>query len=231
VVSRLILPPPPRAAKTTYKLRIEAGQVVLRTMSAKAGVSQSARTADGRAVGTLQRKEIQIPGGSHTVRIVPADGSSQVAIRVFLGSGKPKVKWTPFAPESYVKAVRLQGQDSEVTYYRFSQDQPVGLTIAGPTTLRVITRIDFGQARGYSQAYAIKVNLDSKPLKTFSLKATASHTATYPELPLVTPGVGRDLSFEVPKGQHTITIELDAATTKTASLRILIPRDTVTNQR
>ncbi len=232
VVSRLVFPAGSKAKKTPYSLRIEVDGVALRTLAITAGVSRAAKTQDGRALGTLERAVVQIPAGARSVHIVPVGDGVQVALRVFRGKGsksKSTVKWTPVAPETYEKAVRLHGRDSEVTYYRFGPEKPIGLTINGPATLRVITRLDFAQARGYSLTYAIKVSIDGSLVKTFSLKANASHTATYPDMREVTPGVGRDLRFDVPKGRHTVTIGLDATTAKAASLRILIPLSAVKN--
>ncbi len=229
IVSRIVFPGAPKSKKITYKLRVDVDGVALRTLTAQAVVSKSATVPGGRVVGSLERHVVQIPAGARSVRIVPVGAGGQVLVRVLRGEGKPKVKWTAVAPETYVKAVRLHGRDSETTYYRFGADRPAGLTITGPTTLRVITRLDFGQQRGYSQTYAIKVSLDGKPLKGYSFKARASATLAYPELPAVTPGEGRDLTFEVPKGKHTVTIGLEATTTKTASLRVLMPRAALKN--
>jgi len=229
IVTRYVYPAAPKSKKITYKLRVDVDGIALRTLTAQAVVSKSATAPGGKPLGSLERHVVQIPPGARSVRIVPVGGSAPVLVRVLRGEGKPKVKWTAVAPETFLKAVRLHGRDSETTYYRFAADRPAALTITGPTTLRVITRLDFGAERGYSQTYAIKVALDGKPLRTYSFKAKASATLTYPELPAVTPGEGRDLSFEVPKGKHTVTIGLDASTTKTASLRVLMPRAALKN--
>jgi hypothetical protein len=158
------------------------------------------------------------------VRISPTARDVSVALRVLRMQAKPKpTKWIPFAPESFQSAIRLQSRDTEFTYYRFDMREPVAVTIQGPLRLKVLTRLDFGTERGYTQAYVVKVFLDGEPWKNFSLTSSASHTAVYPDLGEITPGVGRDFILAVPAGSHDVKIYLDCTTASAASLRIVVP--------
>jgi hypothetical protein len=214
----------------SYGLRIEIDGVELRTLSEEAVVSTRSTLADGEVVGSLEKAVVQIPSGSHKVLISPVEAGISVALRVLHGHGRPKqVKWVPYAPDTYEKPVRLHGRDSEAIYYRFNVDVPVTLSINGPLRVRVMTRLDFDHENGYSQAYVIKTFVDGEQIQSCPLKTRASHTSTYPELPEVTPGVARDVLFDVPEGRHEVTITLDGTTAKSASLRILIPEKAVTN--
>lgn len=214
-----------------YRLRVEIDGVEVQQLSEGAVISTGATLASGEAVGTLERSIVQIPTGKHRVRICPVGEGRGVALRVLLGEGRSKrISWVSYAPDSYEKAVRLHTRDTETIYYRLTVDHPVTFSINGPLKARVMTRLDFGAENGYSQAYVIKASIDGQLVLSSVLKSRGSHTSTYPELPEITPGVGRDVTFEVPEGKHEVTIALDATTTRSASVRILIPQKAVTNE-
>lgn len=207
---------------TVYEIVLSIDDVDFETVTEKAGISREA-SYEGDPVGTLERTVVRIPDGSHTVHLRPGRGVGAIALRLFLGDGKkPKLKWIPFAPDVYEKAARLQGRDTEVTYYRLTRDQNVELTFLGPMRIRVMSRIDFGTESGYTQAYVVKVLLDGEEWKSSFLKSTASHISTYPDMPDITPGKGEDFSLKVPSGKHKITLVLDCTTAEAASVRILV---------
>jgi hypothetical protein len=224
VLSRCVFGQSPPGDSVPYELRVEIDGIVDRVLSEHARVSTQASLADGSKIGTLERATAPVPAGKHVVRISPTSGQVSVALRVLRTQAKPKpTKWIPFAPESFQSAVRLQSRDTESTYYRFDIREPVAVTIQGPLRLKFLTRLDFGTERGYTQAYVVKVFLDGEPWKNFSLTSSASHTAIYPELPEITPGVGRDFTVSVPAGAHEVKIFLDCTTANAASLRIVVP--------
>jgi hypothetical protein len=231
VLSRCIILDEVADEPILYRLCLEIDGVEVRKLSEGAVVATDATLASGGAVGTLERTIVRIPPGSHRVRIFPVEEGRGVALRVLLGEGRSKrVSWVSYAPDSYEKAVRLHTRDTETIYYRLSVDHPVTFSINGPLKARVMTRLDFGPENGYSQAYVIKTLIDGQLVMSSVLKSRGSHTSTYPELPEVTPGVGRDVAFEVPAGRHEVTIALDGTTTRSASVRILIPQKAVTNE-
>jgi hypothetical protein len=159
------------------------------------------------------------------VRIVPVDGGASIAVRILRGTGKKAtIRWASFQPDAGVKAVRLHEKDQESTVYRFSPAQSVSVSLRGPLKMRVTTRLDFGLTNGVTQSYVVKSTLDGKPWKSFTLKSTASHTATYPDLAQITPGTGRSFELDVPSGPHKIRFELTGTTAAGASVRIQIPR-------
>lgn len=225
VLSRIVFSTPEQAKATTYAFRVEVGSTVLRTVSEKSGVSKSATLEGGIKVGTLETSTIHLPAGQHRVKIVPTDANTTLAARVFRGTGtKAKIKWTSFQPDAGAKSVRLHEKDQESTVYRFGPTQPVTVTLRGPLKMRVTTRLDFGLTNGVTQAYVIKASMDGKPAKSFTLKSTASHTATYPDLTQITPGKPRSFEIDIPRGPHKIVFELTGTTAAGASARIQIPQ-------
>lgn len=232
VLSRLLFDGDPPRREFRYRLRMEIDGTELRTLRQKGSVSKRAFLASGGLVGSLEKSIVRIPHGTHTVRVFPEEEGVEVGLRLFHGDGKPStVNWISFAPETYEKAVRLHTGDTETVYYRFSAEKPVTLFLRGPLRMKVRTRIDFGQEQGYYQKYVIKTMIDGEHYRNFSLKGRASHTSTYPDLPEITPGVGRDIEIQVPGGRHAVTISLDCTTAGSAALRILIPEKAVKNDR
>ncbi len=229
VISRLLYDGFP-ADGVRYRLRLEIDGVELRTMGETVDPSPDARLSRGGAVGTLRREIVQIPAGNHKVRIYPLDEGRRVALRVFRGDGRPKTtKWVSYTPRSYRKAIRLHARDSEVIYYRIDNKTPLAMTLRGPLRMKIMSRLDFGTERGYSQTYVVKAFIDGELTDTFSLKSRASHTSTYPDLPEITPGVAREIFIDIPAGKHEVTLSLDCTAAECASFRMLIPERSVTN--
>lgn len=192
-------------------LRIEIGSAAPKTMTLKALASKSASVSGG-AIGVRVDRSFEIPEGRHKVRIAPAEAGGAAAVRLYRGTAKKaKVAWVPFAPEKFEKALRLRSGDNESTCYRFTATEAVEMPIIGPLRMRVDTRVDFGMTNGTTQSYVVKVMLDGKPWKSFSLKSRASHTTQYPEMPEITPGRAVDFELEVPAGRHRVSVLLNGA--------------------
>ena len=101
--------------------------------------------------------------------------------------------------------------------------------INGPVRMKALTRLDFNHERGYSKSYAIQISIDGTLHRTSRLTAKASATSIYPDLPDITPGVGKTFYLDVPEGRHEIAIALTNTTANAAAIRLLIPKKAVTN--
>lgn len=223
ILSRHVYGDSAKSARVSYSLRVEIDGVVLKTISLKAGSSARAKLAGGLRIGGLKESVVQIPAGQHAVRIYPTAKGRRVALRLYLDGGKKSAgKWIPFAPDRFLEAARLHEKDLETTYYRFNQTNPVELTIRGPLHLRVRSRVDFGTTNGYTQKYVARCLLDGKPWKSFALSSSASHTATYPEHPQITPGAERLFNLSVPSGPHRVTVLLDGTAASGGALRFQV---------
>jgi hypothetical protein len=230
VLSRFLYDGEAPSATHPYEFSVTIDGVELRRLSHDAVVARGSTLEGGGAIGALRRDVVQIPAGTHRVKIAPLDDGTRLALRVFRGDGRASTTtWIPYAPESYVRPLILQGRDSETTYYRFTTEQPAVLELAGPLRLRVRSRLDFGHRRGRHQTYVIKVFVDGDLVQSWPLETRASHISTYPDLPEITPGVARDLELELGRGRHQIEIALDCTTARAACLRVLIPERAVTN--
>lgn len=223
VVARHLSPGPQSSA---IRLRIEVGGAEVEVLRLTPSPTSAAVLADGGEIGALRKEDIKIPAGVHRVRIYPVEGSAGAAVRALTGSPTPRrtqTRWVAFAPEDYLRALRVQSGDTEATCYRFDTETPVGLTVHGPLRLRVGTRIDFDETASGTQAYVVRVHMNQKPWMSFSLKSRASHTVTYPELPEITPGVAKEFILEIPAGSHEVELFLNGTMAPGASAQIRVP--------
>jgi hypothetical protein len=205
------------------ELRVQIGLSVAKVLPLKKSPSKTATVGAGGPVGALSKVTFEVPPGPQTVKIYPT-AAAGAAVRMYRGTSRgAATKWVSLAPDGFERTLRIQGKDSEQTCYRFTQEKPVTLSIRGPMRLKVSTRIDFGTANGYTQSYVVKALLDRKPWKSFSLSSRASHTMTYPEMPDVAPGMGREILLEVPGGPHVVWLELDGTTAAGATASVRVP--------
>jgi len=214
----------PEADPNPVVLQVFIGNAPPKTMSIRAVSSRTASAAGG-PVGARVDRSFNIPEGRHRVRIVPMEAGTAAAVRIYRGTAKKaKVTWVPFAPMNYEKALRVRSGDTESTCYRFTAAKAVEMPIIGPLRMRVSTRVDFGMTNGTTQSYVVKVLLDGKPWRSIPLKARASHTVTYPDLPDVTPGGARSFELEVPAGRHRVSVLLNGTGEGAATAAVRVVR-------
>jgi hypothetical protein len=212
------------SADSTQRLRLELDGKQAGLFKVRTGASKKASLEGGAKVGLTSKAALVLPAGKHKIRVDLLKDGPGMAVKALRGIAKKKTgHLIPFAPEIYERVLRLHSKDSESTAYRFTSEKPVELTLHGPVALRMHTRLDFGQGNGVTQSYVIQVRLDGNVWKSYSLKSRASHVATYPEMPEITPGMTRSFELSVPSGSHRLNLALAGATAAGATVQIQIP--------
>ena len=219
---------PPAAGTRAQSVRISIDGKEAKALELKAAASTKARLADQRAVGNSRTRTLDIPPGMHKVRVTPLAAGDAVGVRAFRRTvARTAIKWVTFAPERFERSLRVRSGDRETTCYRFTPSQPIGLTVHGPTRLKVATRVDFDQAAGSTLAYVVRAYLDGHPLESHAMNSRVSHTVTYPELPEIVPGLAREFTLSVPSGTHVVELRLEGTTAPAASATIRVPESSV----
>lgn len=221
----------PSVGKRKQQVVVELDGAPARGLTLPITVSGKAALRGSGKIGVMRERILEVPAGPHRLRIHPSGPTGAVAVRVLRGVASRAPRWTSYAPHSFARAVRVRSGDREETWYRFTATSPVGVTVHGPLRMKVATRIDFDLNAGTTQSYVLRVMLDGQPKESFSLSSQASHTTTYPELPEITPGMPREISFRVPAGTHRVEFQLEAATAPGGFLRIRVPQSDLQNQR
>jgi len=162
---------------------------------------------EGR-VGTLRRGYVELPDGNHELVIrTEHAGAGGVAIRLFRQVRLQRDRWIAFSPESYGEIRHLQFENgSQSTYYHFDSVTPLNLTVIGPTTLRVGTRLDFDHLMNGAQTYAVQVAIDDQVWRTYHFDSDRLATAVYLERPDILPGDRKEFTVPIARGRHAVEI-------------------------
>jgi hypothetical protein len=211
-------------SRSRYTMRIEVDGAELREVSGPAAFGHKAVVRGGAKAGALKKTLVHVPAGLHKIRVYPVDDGVALAVRAVPGTRKRSIEWTLFAPETYERVLRIHVKDNESTVYRLTPEKAVSVSIIGPMKVRVVSRLDFGPANGTTQAYVLKVALNGKPWRSFPLKSRASHTAVYPEMSEISPGMAEASAFSVPSGRTLISIALDGTTAAGGTVQIFVPK-------
>ena len=108
------------------------------------------------------------------------------------------------------------------TYYAIDADDPLSLSVPGPTTLTLMVRLVFTQGMPDTAAYGIEVSEGKALLKKHWTTTRRGNDAFVPAGPKV-PGLSRKLSVEIPEGAHALTIALLGKDAQAAAARFYIP--------
>jgi hypothetical protein len=194
---------------TRYTVRVTVdGREVLKKVFTGQPLDTVARCEGDGAVASLRKDTWELPRGEHTVAVTcETAGSGAVAIRLFREVKRTRNPWVPFTPASYGEVRELEfASGSRSTYYTLDAAQPLRLTIHGPTRVRVRHRLDFDHRMSGSQNYTLEVCRDGESWRTFHFDSTKLETAVYVDRPDILPGSRRELTIEVPRGRHELSI-------------------------
>jgi hypothetical protein len=159
-------------------------------------------------VGSLRRAYLDLAAGKQKLSVrVEHEGTGRVAVRVFREVKRQRQRWVTFAPERYDSVRQLQfTSGNQSTYYHFNATTPLCVTVTGPTTLRVGTRLDFEHTMNGSQTYALNVAIDGEVWRSFHFDTEKLSTAVYVDRPDILPGSRNEFRITVPRGRHAIEI-------------------------
>lgn len=196
-------------------------------------VSPTAVLADNQNVhmGTSRNAYLKVPDGKHTYRFyLGSKASYKLYLRFYkrsadLSSGSENVA---FAPANFTRAVTLTVKEEDLTYYRIGEQDSLRLSIIGPTTIRVLSRLEFDPTMITEQKYRIRILENGLEKQIFPLRSKPSEAAEYRELSKMIVGKGSKFFVVVPRGKHEYRFEiLDDG--HTALLRFFIPRKDLAN--
>jgi len=126
-----------------------------------------------------------------------------IAFGIGTASAQTEFVWNSFKPDKAPQDVKVLVMGKELTYFPLEKGQEIFVIVTGPTRLKVLTRIEFGEEKGGEKSYYLRYQLDNDGHSKFRRVATASPTAVLARHQEIHLGASRNVYVKVPQGKHT----------------------------
>lgn len=136
---------------------------------------------------------------------------------IFPQSCCAKKKWYSVKPDGVPAYLRFGKESKALRYYRVSDVEVVKLTVYGPTTLKVWSRLGLKENDKGDYYYTIEIKRDGEVDSEFVTKTSMSSLRFLS--PTVLPGKKRSFQIRVPKGKHVYEFRLVDTAGRNAYLR------------
>jgi len=166
---------------------------------------------------------IELSRGEHTIELWSGSQNLKISTRVlFTQIKEKKIDWVSLSPMFPNEPVSLVTNENVVSYYRYSSTKTLKIRITGPTSLRVLNRIEFDYRMKGKINYRVEVKEDKKIRNTYMLSGDPSDVTRYKKDGKKTPGKANEIVINVPSGTHSYEITtLDKCS---VLARILFPK-------
>lgn len=192
---------------------------------------------DGRA--TFKNKSLGFPGtgesivielsrGDNTIELWCQAESPKINTRFLFNETKEKkIDWVPLSPSFPNEPVSLVTNEEIVTYYRFSTKKTLKIKITGPTTLRILSRVENHYQMKGRIDYRLQLKEDGMIKNTYQLSSVRSEVTVYKKGKEKTPGKAKEIVFSVPSGTHSYELIPLDKDKNTILARVLFPKKDV----
>lgn len=229
IVSRVELPQGSNAV-TTYRLDATAGGHVIESLDTETTAADNVQLATGGPpLGKSRRMTFDVPAGSHRISL-SLHGAPAALVRIQHATPKSDAPMVSLTPLHASRSVVLNEGQKLITYHTTRTGQPVSLRVVGPTTLELLTRLDYDVTMRGSQSYRMRVSEPGHPPKTFDFKTTKAVAAVYTNLPDRVPSKFSRVRISVPAGTHEYAVELVQPAAGSAEVHARIPAPSVGNE-
>lgn len=154
---------------------------------------------------------VAIPDGKHVVQINRDRFAPQTLIRVLDYDVQKQGTRKRLKPKKQADPVTILINDKRLTYYSLSTEEPLYVSLEGPATFELYTRLAFESWMGETQDYRIQVWDNGKLEGTFYFMGERSTVSRVKDQDDIVPGKWRSCQIPLDAGQHEIKIRvLDA---------------------
>ena len=215
----------------TYKVRAVENGRELEILDTESSAASETRLADGPGVlGKSRRMTFDVPAGRHRIQLA-LEGTASALVRLQLSREKiGDEAMVSLTPTEAPRSVSVIEGEKTVPYYSVLPGQPVRLRVIGPTTLELMTRLDFDATMRGTQTYRLRVTERGKALREVEFKTTKATTATYGNLPDRVPSKFDRIVLHLGEGVHELALELLSPARGSAEIRARIPQPSVGNE-
>ena len=178
-------------------------------------------------ISVSRQDQIEIPEGTHryTFRRPPSE-NRRLFFRITSRPRNPlqNADLTPLQPILFGEVWQVIVRETNFDYYVARTGEVIVLEVVGPTTIKVVSRLDYDAMMMGEKTYRIKVFENEWLKNTYVIQAKPSSVAYYEKQKGHLPGKGSSFYVSVPKGRHSYRFEFVDGD-QTSLFRFYIPHD------
>jgi hypothetical protein len=150
---------------------------------------------------------IELSRGENTIELWSGSVNTKILTRsLFTATKEKKIDWVSLSPSYPNQPVSLVTNEEVVSYFRYSSGKPLKIKITGPTTLRILNRVEFDYKMKGKLSYRVEVREDKKLKNTYMLCSDRSDVSKYRNDGKKNPGKANEIYITVPSGAHSYEI-------------------------
>ncbi len=151
---------------------------------------------------TPKKYIIKVEPGVHDYNFLMLNISPQVDLR-YKFVPDSVVEWKDKFSLTDTSEINIRiDKSSTKPYYRFSADNPQKFKVKGPTTLRVLTRLEYNYSMQGFISYLVSVKRNDTIADTYKLEGKPSQEAQYTNDKKLIPGTLEEFFLDVPAGDN-----------------------------
>jgi len=231
VITRVVIPE--GAGEQNYVVEYQADSQSPRQFKSGAAISPVVEHTEIKNLqfGKSQSLYLTIPEGSHSYRFYLPKGSDEtVYLRMIAAKMDQKEENGPemvqLRPAGAAEKTTLLYKDVKLTYYAITNDRTAEISVNGPTTLRIYSRLQFEYWMEGEVTYRIQALEDGLVNGTYQLSSERSETTVYQDDGELIPGKWRRFEIKVSEGRHTYEFRM-ADGEYSSLIKIELPEDGV----
>jgi hypothetical protein len=120
------------------------------------------------------------------------------------------LSWGSLKPDKAPSPAKVLVTGKQLLYYPLEKGQEILVTVQGPTTLKVLSRLEFGIQNGGEKRYYLHYEREDGKKGKFRRSATSAAGAVLANDQNIRLGNSRDFFLKVPEGKHTYKFSLGA---------------------
>jgi len=171
---------------------------------------------------------LELGRGEHTIELSCGAEFPKFAARyLFTKTKVKKIDWISKTPLFPNEPVDLVNDENVIHYFRFSNSKPLKVKITGPTTIRVLNRLENNYYMKGRINYRLQVKEDGVIKNTYLLSSVRSEVTAYKKGGGKIPGKAKEIVVAVPGGTHIYEITPLDKDKNSILGRILFPKNDI----
>ena len=223
VISRIELPAHNNQV-VRYTLTVSDGSHELERENTESSASSQVHHPDAAwSLGKSRKMTVDVPNGVQ--RVTLSTSGSNVLVRLQLSAPASGEQATvALTPVAASRSVLVSEGEKTIPYYTTLAGNPVRFRVVGPTTLDLLTRLDFDETMRGTQAYRLSVAEKGKSLREVNFKTTKATGATYTNLKDRVPSKFDHFQVVISPGLHELSVNLVSPAKGAVEVHARIPQ-------